>query len=205
MLARAVPSRSRRARAGSAKRTVVAVDTETTGLGHMDRYGPRPDGVVQVGYACRDPNGRVQRWAQICNPGAEYLAGGRASQALAINGLTSAQILRAPKAREVAKVLHRRLGTLEKGAGRPLVLRSYNRAFDEPFLRAEPWRVPREWWGSCIMVQAADHLNGSGGRWLKLEMTVDRLGLRWPTGAAHTAAVDAHAALLIHEALGGIW
>lgn len=179
---------------------VVVVDTETTGLGHMSDY-PRPDGVVQVGYAYRDEKGRVQRWAQLCNPGAEFLAGGRASQAFQINGLSLNQVLRAPPAREVAKVFHRRLRAVEESVDQPVVLRSYNRDFDEPFLRAPPWNVPHELWGPCIMKEAANRLNGVGGRWMKLGVAVDRLGLRWPTGPAHTAAVDAHAALLIHEAL----
>lgn len=200
-----MPSKGRRLGERIAERVVVVVDTETTGLGHLDRYGPRPDGVVQVGYAYRDARGRVEQWSQTCNPGPEYLAGGRARTALAINGISPQTVLRAPKAREVAKVLHRRLGEVEEKMGHPLVLRSYNRAFDEPFLRANPWKVPSDWWGSCIMVQAANHLNGPGGRWLKLEHALARLGLRWPAGAAHTAAVDAHAALLVHEALGGSW
>ena len=182
------------------RRTVVVVDTETTGLGHMGDF-PRPDAVVQVGYAHRDSKGRVQRWAQFCNPGAEFLAHGRASEAFRVNGLTLNQVLRAPPAREVAKVFHRRLRAVEAETGRPIVLRSYNRDFDEPFLRVAPWNVPSEWWGPCIMKQAANHVNGLGGRWMKLGVAVDRLGLQWPSGQAHTAAVDAHAALLIHEAL----
>jgi hypothetical protein len=38
-------------------RQVVVVDTETTGLGHNARP-PRPDGVIQIGYAWRTPLAR---------------------------------------------------------------------------------------------------------------------------------------------------
>lgn len=183
-----------------AKSTVVTVDTETTGLGHMSDY-PRRDAVVQVGLAYRSRVGQIVRWSQVCNPGVEFLANGRATRALEVNGLTIRQVLRAPPARQVAKVLHRRLDRIGSESKQPIVLRSYNRDFDEPFLRSAPWNVPKEWWGPCLMKEAANLLNGEGGRWMKLPVAVNRLGLEWPSGVAHTAGVDAHAALLIHEAL----
>lgn len=175
---------------------VVVVDTETTGLGHNARP-PRPDGIVQIGYAWRNQRGKVVRWSALCNPGDSYLRGGRASEALAINRLRLSDILAAPSARIVASGFRERLDEIREESGRELEIRSYNRAFDEPFLRGTPWRIPSHWWGPCLMLAAQQHLGL--WKWPKLHEAVNYLGIMPPTGRAHTAAVDSHAALLVHE------
>jgi DNA polymerase III epsilon subunit-like protein len=181
-------------------RQIVVVDTETTGLGHNDRP-PRPDGVVQIGYAWRNPAGKVIRWSATCNPGEVYLRGGRASEALRINGLRLGTILSAPAAKFVAEEFRERLKEVREESERELELRSFNRAFDEPFLRDRPWNVPSRLWGPCLMQAAQDHLGY--WKWPKLHEAVNMLGIQPPQGRSHTAAVDSHAALLIHERLTG--
>jgi DNA polymerase III epsilon subunit-like protein len=181
---------------GERSRQVVVVDTETTGLGHNARP-PRADGVVQIGYAWRNPRGQVIRWAATCNPGDSYLRAGRAADALAINGIRLSTVLSAPSARTVAAEFREHLDGIRQTTGREVEIRSYNRAFDEPFLSAKPWSLPSELWGPCLMQAAQDHLGLS--RWPKLHVAVNYLGIMPPSGRSHTAAVDSHAALLVHE------
>ena len=181
-------------------RQVVVVDTETTGLGHNARP-PRPDGVVQIGYAWRNPRGRVIRWSALCNPGESYVRGGRAAEALAVNRLRLTDILVASSARVVAAEFRDHLDEIRDASGQELEIRSFNRSFDEPFLSAAPWRIPSQWWGPCLMLAAQQHLGM--WKWPKLEEAVNYLGIAPPAGRAHTAAVDSHAALLVHERLIG--
>jgi hypothetical protein len=177
-------------------RQVVVVDTETTGLGHNARP-PRPDGVVQIGYAWRTPRGKIVRWAALCNPGKPYLSGGRATEALWVNGLQLPTILAAPSSKTIAAEFRAHLDNIRDESGCELDVRSYNRSFDEPFLSARPWVIPSQMWGPCLMQAAQDHLGLS--RWPKLHVALNLLGIMPPDGRSHTADVDAHAALLIHE------
>ncbi len=179
--------------------TIVAIDVETTGLGHAGRI-PRPDAVIQVGLAWRDANGDVARWSSYCNPGPAFLADGRAETALRINGISEETVLSAEPVEKVADTFWNTVFALESG-GKPVEFRAFNRAFDAGFLSAEPWRIPAKRWGDCIMLDAQTHLQAY--KWPKLDEAVLRLGLDWPDGPAHDAAVDAHAALLVHEKISG--
>jgi len=174
------------------------VDTETTGLG-QNASPPRPDGVVQVGYAWRAPDAEVIRWQATCNPGESYLREGRAFEALRVNGLMAEEVLSAPSARKVAGEFRQRLTTIARKSGSPVELRSFNRDFDEPFLAASPWDIPSELWGPCLMQAAQDYLGH--WKWPRLEEALAMLDLRPPPGRSHTAAVDAHSALLIYETI----
>lgn len=189
-----------RARKSSDRKQVIVVDTETTGLGHNSRP-PRHDAVVQIGYAWRTPRGAIVRWHETCNPGELYLRSGRASEALRINGLSLTEVLEARPATLVAQDLRGRLEEIRSVTGRQVELRSYNRAFDEPFLAAKPWRVRSSDWGPCLMQAAQDHLGY--WKWPKLQEAIQMLGIEPPVGRSHTAAVDSHAALLVHEKIFG--
>ncbi|MHB1916977.1 MAG: 3'-5' exonuclease [Thermoplasmata archaeon] len=192
------PLPRRTTKAPSAKRAkLVVVDTETTGLGHTDRP-PRRDGVVQVGMAWRE-KGKVRTWHETCNPGPHFLRGGRAAKALSINRLTEGQILSSPSATSVAKTFRARLEEVGHEAGVPLELRSYSRRFDEPFLSVAPWNLKQHAWGPCILETAQRHLTHYYR--LRLAQAVSMLGLSWPGGPAHNAAVDSPAALLVVEQL----
>lgn len=174
---------------------VVVLDTETTGLGH--RKG-REDGIVQVGLATRNPNdGEVETWSAVCNPGKRYLQGGRADEALAINGLTKEQILASPPAEQAARDLSQRLDGLRQAVG-GIELRCFNLTFDRPFLEADPWSIDGPW-GRCLMKLAERRLGF--WKWPKLEEAIRALDLSFPDGGAHDAAADAHAALLVYEQL----
>lgn len=181
---------------------VVAVDVETTGLGHH-ASPPRDDGVVQVGLAHRHLDGDgITSWSMVCNPGDRYVADGRADEALDINGRTVDEVLNAPPATVAADLVRETLTAVEKAHGAPVELRAYNVDFDAPFLRAAPWRLPADRFGPCIMKRAAVHLDGPFGKWPKLGGAMRRLGLEWPDGGAHDAGVDAKAALMVDVALG---
>lgn len=182
---------------------VVVLDTETTGLGHIGKP-QREDAIIQVGYAYRKADGTVERWAEVCNPGSEYFAGGRADIALRINNITMEQVQAARLDAEVAEELRRRLGDIAIETGEQVDLRAFNRNFDAPFLRKAPWGLVDghlRAWGPCVMLAAQNHLDGPYGKWPKLEEAVRRLGIAWPEGPAHHAGVDSHAALLVHEAI----
>src|SRR3989304_1424353 len=129
------------------KRVVVVVDTETTGLGHADRYQIRRDAVVQGGYSWRNLGGKIESWQKTCNPGAVFLAGGRARRAFEVNGLSERKVLGSPPAKKVAAEVARRFEKISSETGLDLELRAYNRNFDQPFLRPKPWERHRTRWG----------------------------------------------------------
>ena len=170
----------------------VVLDTETTGL------DPEGHGVVQVAFAYRDPATRaVATWSDVADPGERFYANGRAARAFRINGLSVERVAAARKAPEVAADLRgrlRRLAVLHGGVD----LRAYGADFDPPFLAAAPWRLLGPW-GPCLMREAA-HALDPRGTWPKLVDACARLGIAYP-GRAHDAASDAHAALLVHEAI----
>lgn len=174
----------------------VVVDTETTGLGH---FHGRDDGIVQVALAYRDPERRrVATWSEVCDPGERYYRNGRAAVAFRINGMTEERLSGARSAKAVASDLRTRIGELAAAHG-PVDLRAYNLGFDRPFLAAAPWRLAGPW-GPCLMLEAHRALN-PGGKWPKLVEAAATLGVEYPGKGAHDAASDAHAALLVHEAL----
>ncbi|MBI5035927.1 hypothetical protein HZC09_01160 [Candidatus Micrarchaeota archaeon] len=177
---------------------VVVIDAETTGLGHHSKP-PRPDAVVQVGMAYR-ANGRVRRWSTYCNPGAQYFAGGRADEALRVNGISLETIMSSPSVGEAAESLGRQLRNVRPLAD-AIEFRSFNKSFDLPFLSGDPWNLEQCTWGDCIMLDAQKHLRWY--KWPKLSEAAEALGIEWPDGPAHDAAVDAHAALLVHEKVCG--
>ena len=173
----------------------MVIDTETTGLGLFGRTGPRPDGVVQVGIAWRRPSRQIQVWERICNPGAEFLEGGRADEALQINGLTREQVLSAPVVKSVAKELREKLAQIRRRYGRFQLL-AFNVEFDKSFLVAQPWNI-RTGWGPCLMEEAAQLFGARRGR-IGLGEAAGLVGIK-VGGRQHTAAVDAQTALLLHE------
>jgi DNA polymerase III epsilon subunit-like protein len=176
---------------------VVGIDTETTGLGANDPEGPRPDGIVQIGIAWRDRRRELQTWQATCNPGAEFLADGRADQALRVNGLTIGEVLAAPPARKVPSELRSRLVDLEKIGG-GIELRAFNAPFDQGFLSVPPWIVSHPW-GPCLMLEAVEKFGSPTGR-MPLWRALAEARIEQGAGA-HTAGADARSALLLHEFL----
>ncbi|HWH08327.1 MAG TPA: exonuclease domain-containing protein [Candidatus Thermoplasmatota archaeon] len=169
----------------------VVLDTETTGLGPAAA-------VVQVALAYRDPATReVRTWSEVCDPGPAFYADGRADAAFRVNGLTAARVAAARKAPVVASELRTRLRRLAAAHG-GVELRAYHVEFDRAFLAAAPWSLPGPW-GACLMLEAAAALDPAG-RYVRLLEACARLGVAFP-GRPHDAASDAHAALLVHEAL----
>jgi DNA polymerase III epsilon subunit-like protein len=174
----------------------LTIDTETTGLGSMDRRGAREDGVVQVGIAYRIPGEEVQTWARYCNPGDHLVTQGRADEALAINHLSVASVLGAPPSLKVASELQGVLARIGRSHG-GVELRAYNVSFDRPFLEVPPWNM-RHPWGKCLMIETMERFNLE--RRPRLVDALSIAGVVWQ-GDLHDAARDAHAALLLHESL----
>lgn len=172
----------------------VVVDVETTGLGHHGKP-KRLDAVIQIGLAWRE-NGAINTWSSLANPGPQFLADGRADAALSINHISMQAIQDAPPIHAVAHAFWNKVYALE-AQGDMVSFRSFNRAFDAAFLAQDPWNVPDQRWQDCIMLSAQNHFGFY--KWPKLQEATNRLGISWPDGPAHDAAVDAHAALLVHE------
>lgn len=177
----------------------IVVDVETTGLGHV-AYPPRDDGVVQVGMAWR-ANRKVNSWSSYCNPGNSLLDCGRADAALSINRIPLEVIHNARPVKSVAKDFWSKVKAIEKVTGGQAEFLAYNRGFDEGFLSKSPWLVQSHQWGPCVMKSAAIHLTGYSR--LSLTRAMQLLEIPWPAKGAHDAAVDAHAALLVHERIAG--
>ena len=173
------------------------VDVETTGFGHKANP-PREDAVLQIGLAWRDSKNNIQTWSRYCNPGERFFENGRAESALKINGITKDTTQSAQTAEKIAQEFWNVVFELET-KGNMAKFYSYNVAFDAPFLAQTPWSVPSHRFGDCVMLKAQVFMNYY--KWPKLEDAVRRLGINWPKGPAHDAAVDAHAALLVFEAI----
>lgn len=161
---------------------VVVIDTETTGFGHNARP-PRDDAIIQVGIAWKGGT-----WEQYCWPGTEYME--RADpKALEVNGVNIQSLSFCRHASEIADLLRMKLlliGCTE--------LRSYNMAFDRPFLDKHPWSLGHIPWGPCIMRQATL----PGERWPKLSAAAERAGISLEGRQLHSAGEDA---LLAYEVM----
>lgn len=168
--------------------TIVVIDTETTGFGHVGRP-PRDDAIVSVGIAWRNDSGKLQTWEFRCNPGQRYIDNAD-PQALAVNGLTKESLMTYERDLDVAEKLHYMLDYV--GCD---YLTSYNIAFDRPFLQKAPWSLPHSW-SDCIMLTATP----PGGRWPKLKVACEQRGIS-TDGPLHSAGWDARLAYLLMEAL----
>ena len=170
------------------------VDTETTGLGHIGKP-PRTDGIVQIAFAWRDSGRKVKKQSWLCNPGKRMLADNRAVEAFSKSNLKMKDIQSAPAAREVAtEVRH----FLKENVDSRVIFHAYNRAFDQPFLEAIPWRLKLNW-GNGVMIMASRYLGYTYDR-LALEKALAGLGLDGSVnGPRHRADSDACPALLVWE------
>lgn len=184
---------------------IVAIDTETTGLG-LTGEPPRLDGVVEIGLAWRNRDGFITHWGMTCNPGAELLADGRAEGALRVNNIPLAEILAAPPVVEVAWVVYRLLqqihGDLCTAAEEPVEMVAFNADFDRRFLADRMWagaNLDLLTW-HCAMKKTMEWMRVH--RRVHLKDAALRLGLAPLAGlTAHRAAADAVTALRVWYAL----
>lgn len=167
--------------------TIVVLDTETTGFGHMKW---RDDAVIQIGAAWRDSKGELHTWQSHCRPEERYIINADPI-ALQVNNITPEQIRAAPHidyvAGELRQLLHW-VGDVE--------LRAFNNAFDRPFLEKYPWNLEQYKWGDCIMLAATK----PGERWPKLKVACEERGIV-TEGPLHSAGHDAKLAYLLMEKL----
>lgn len=177
----------------------VFVDTETTGLGHV-ASPPRGDAVVEIGIAYRAAGVIVTRdW--LCNPGAQYLMNGRASEALLVSHIKEEDILSSRPAVRIAKNLKNEMRELEKDTALPLVWHAYNIPFDRGFLEKSPWNLKVNW-GEDVMDIAKSYFGLPDGYRISLAKTMEHLGII-PNGQPHRAVTDALSAMLAYEFMRG--
>ncbi len=103
-------------------RRLAFVDLETSGLSSGS------DRITEVGVVCVDRNGATTEWATLIKPGRRI-----SERSRLFNGIADESVADAPRFKDIALELHRRL------AGRLFV--AYNARFDFSFLRAEFERV----------------------------------------------------------------
>lgn len=167
--------------------TIVVIDTETTGFGHMKG---RDDAIIQVGIAWRGHSGNLYTWESLVNCGEEYIANAD-PKALEVNNVTPDMIRSAPHVDYVANELTRTLRDISCSE-----LRAYNVAFDRPFLEKSPWNLKHYNWGNCIMLAATPPFS----RWPKLKVACEQRGID-TSGPLHSAGHDAKLAYLLMEKL----
>lgn len=178
----------------------VFVDTETTGLGHASKHEIRADAIVEFGLAFRLGTDIYSK-SWICRPDAKYLENGWADEALSVSHIPLEEIRNAPGDYDIAIAVKRYICGIHDLTGIPVLLHSYNIAFDKVFLEKRPWNFDYEW-GEDPMLLATPILNIKGAdgriRWPRLEAAMDYFHID-RQGDAHRAASDAIAALEVYE------
>lgn len=168
----------------------IIPDVETTG---RNPYNSR---IVEVAAIVLNQDlVEIERWGTLVNPGREALTKAH-PEAMAVNQLTADDLKDAPRLDEAAKGFQA-LVDRHRGA----TLHSFNNHFDSQFLRQDPWNIPINRWGDCIMLAAMEIMEAAGAlevryngscKYPKLTEAVAFFGLKSPT--SHRAIVDARAA-----------
>lgn len=167
----------------------IYIDTETTGLNkHQDH-------VVEVAAVATNDNGEVlDTYQSLACPPLEVLESPKIDVALDINKITREELRAAPPAQQVADALRSWLARWQSTPDFDApTLHAFNVEFDAAFLAREPWNVPRDGWGECVMLAVAN-----GKRWCKLGVAAITFGLEWD-GSAHRALADALMAAKVHQ------
>lgn len=163
--------------------SLLILDAETSGL------SPHTAGIVELAAVAIQDGAVVSEWSSLAWPGFPFIKEPTHHEVLArVSGISPALLLDAPDLEEVGRAF---LNWGMKALGElPLPVTSYNRAFDEPFVKAHlPYVQARLRWGECLMLRAMRHLAVS--RWTSLARTCELLGIE--QGEAHRALSDARA------------
>ena len=169
----------------------VFIDTETTGLGHKDKYEIREDAVVEVGIAYMVNNKEPFSKSWLCQPDSRFLEGNRADKALEVSGLSYRTIYSAPRDYIIAQMVRNHLHSLGN-----IELHAYNIEFDRPFLEKEPWDFNFKW-GADPMLMAKEIFQEE--QWLSLVKAMERLNIV-RHGKPHSAGSDADGAMRVYYA-----
>ena len=168
---------------------IVVIDVETTSLHRTPRSGVAHIGASEVDTGLLDTTG--DSYQAVCKP-VEDRSLIEEAWIFGQGELTVDQVMEAPDHDEVATEFREWLGD------RPWT--AYNLAFEEQFLCAEPWDLPRSGL-ECIMLAAApvcklpgDGYHGDDYKWPKLrEAWAHLVGGAYPR-VWHSALQDAVAA-----------
>ena len=159
-------------------RPLAVLDLETTGP------NVATDRIVDIGIVTRLPDGGLERWSSLVNPGAPI-----PPSATDVHGITDEMVAAAPTFAEIADEVLSRLDGCDIGG--------FNvRAFDLPLLRAELQRVGVSL-PPCHVVDAMTIYHAHERRDLSSAV---RLYLGHPHHNAHRAEADAFATLQVLEA-----
>ena len=168
-----------------AGRTLIALDTETTGMSPKD--GQR---VVEVARVTIQNGALAEEWSSLVQPGRQI-----PPDATRVHGISDAMVADAPSPAIVAKALR------EACADLPLVF--HNAPFDLPFLRAlcEDGGVPPFANPIIDTLGLARGLGGVGGN--ALGVLAARMGL--PAETAHRALGDTRTTARLFLRLADTW
>jgi DNA polymerase III epsilon subunit-like protein len=174
----------------------ITLDVESTG------FDPSVAGIVEVGGVVFENGAEVAQFSELCRPHESCLVGPKVDEALAVSGITRAEIAAARSSDVVREELSRWLTKWHSDDK----LHSFNVAFDRRFLACEPWMIYPTAWGECIMEAAAEVMGPMGvlslfknGRykWPKLVEASEFFGVG--TGHGGRALAHARTAALVYE------
>jgi len=192
--ARAPPEAEGRPSPRTAKDSIIVVDTETTSRYKEEAHVVEIAAVVIVG-------GKVAGcFSSLSDPGQGPLTAPGSREALAVSGITRAQLLEnAPKERRVRQRWHNFLTLWDP----TIRITSYNVAYDYAVLHQGHWSTAGHPWGRCIMLRAFDTMakvpgalqaraGGARLKWPKLSEAAEFCNVR--QGQTHRALEDAQIA-----------
>ena len=174
----------------------ITLDCETTG------FDPRVAGIIEVGGVCFENGQEISSFESLCRPHEICMCGPKVDQALAVSGITRAEIAAARS----SDVVREELAGWFAGWAYGATIHAFNVSFDSRFLEVEPWMIRRETWGECIMLAAMGVMYegvpmplGANMRkkWPKQSEAGEFFGVG--TVHAHRALADARQAAQIYE------
>ena len=168
-----------------AGRTVLAVDTETTGYSPADGHR-----LIEVARVAIVDGALGEEWSTLVNPGRPIPA-----EVTRVHGITDAMVASAPRAAEAGRLLREACGDL------PLVF--HNAAFDLPFLL----HFFREAGAPALLNPVVDTLGLARGLFGPGSKSLGALAARLelPGEAAHRALGDTRTTARLFIELAGRW
>lgn len=183
---------------------IIVIDTETT------HYKPHLARVIEVGAVSyiRTQAGfaRIESFESLSNPGIDLNG---CERALAVSGITKAQVLAAPAEAEVAGRFRRWIETQQdvgkvQGDGE-LHLAGFNcHQYDAEILVRDPWLIPPSRWTWDVMTRVMPEMGAAGAlrwldwkddwKWPRLDEAITFYGIQ-RKGVAHRALSDAMATM----------
>ena len=165
----------------------IYADVETTG------FSSEADQIVEVGLSVIHDAQEIGSFSSLVFASEEAIAAGE--EALKANGIDPDLLRDAPPRDQVAEEMWNFLRPILV-AFPDLSFHSFNVGFDRRFLAHNPWSIPRERWGECVMDASMRAMGLS--RFPRLGDAIEFFKLKFE-GEAHRALPDARMAARVHR------